>query len=570
MKILKFYFSVLFILLLSQKLGVSGHQAFYHLATGKEPVLIENSDFTKLDEESGKAVVDIQAEGLKNIYINLPQFQKYYHKFDPQTGKRLSEVSKSNGSAVIISPDGYLLTCAHIVSPDSKIIVKLSNYRKYNAKIVANYPEIDLAILKIQDLKDVKLPYLRIGSLDEIKRGSFVAALGYAGNLTLGTTFTDGHISAIRRRLIIPALNSSFLVLQHNAAVNPANSGGALVDKRGNLVGINNAILSNASSIGFSIPINIIKDYLNKFFNKIDGSTFGLYDVKPLKEDVAEKLHESGFSYAGGLLITKINDNTPAKGAGLKVNDIIVSVGGVLTEMPEDLRIRETVSEPGKDVEFLVWRDGNIVKLSVRPIKHKTEALLEKVTITGNHPLNGIEVVSLTPELAEKIQMPSETKGLLVLNDLVNNNNPSAISLFGGVSFIQKGDLLTKVNNHMIEKTADLTEALRVSSANNTFSVHLWRKGQEIQFSIDGFGMPGLAPQERGGGQGDKYSNNSKLNDQPPNLQDRLRMHLQELFKGRIPGQQSPKQFPSEAERLEQEKRSAITQALKSIPAQMA
>ena len=327
------------------------------------------------------------------------------------------------------------------------ITVKLSNYRKYSAKIVANFPEIDLAILKIDDLKDVKLPYLRIGSLEDIKRGSFVAALGNALNLSLGTTFTDGHISAIRRRLTIPALNSSFLVLQHNVAVNPGNSGGALVDKRGNLVGINNAMLSNASSIGFSIPINIIKDYLNKFFNKIDRSTFGLYDVKPVKEEVVEKLHESGFAYAGGLVITKIKDNTPAKEAGLKANDIIVSVGDFLTEMPEDLRIRENVTEPGKEVEFLIWRDGKILKLPARPIKHPKDALLEKVTIKGKHPLNGIEVVALTPELAEKIQMPSETKGLLVLNDLINGKNTPAISLFGGVSFIQKGDLLIKVNN---------------------------------------------------------------------------------------------------------------------------
>ena len=123
MKIIKFYIAMSFILLLSQKLGVSKHQAFYHLATGKEPVLIENSDFTKLDEEARNAVVDIQTEGLKNVYINLPQFQKYYHIVDPQTGRQLSEVTKSNGSAVIITSDGYLITCAHIVSPDSKITV---------------------------------------------------------------------------------------------------------------------------------------------------------------------------------------------------------------------------------------------------------------------------------------------------------------------------------------------------------------------------------------------------------------------------------------------------------------
>ena len=121
----------------------------------------------------------------------------------------------------------------------------------------------------------------------------------------------------------------------------------------------------------------------------------------------------------------------------------------------------------------------------------------------------------------------------------------------------------------MIEKPTDLTEALRVSSSTNIFSVHLWRKGQQIQFSIDGFAMPGLVPQEHGGGQGDN-SDKSKLKDQPTSLQDRLHMHLQELFRGRVIEQQSPKQFSSESERLAEERKNSIEQALKSIPSQMA
>ncbi|MDP5370494.1 MAG: trypsin-like peptidase domain-containing protein [Pseudomonadota bacterium] len=472
----------------------------------------------------------------------------------------------------MISADGYLVTCGHIVSPESKITVKLADYRKYTAKIVANYPEIDRAILKIENLNGAKLPYLKIGSVKDIKRGAFVAALGNALNLNLGKTFTDGHISATRRRLNIPALNSSFIVLQHNVAVNPGNSGGALVDRCGNLVGINNAMLSNASSIGFSIPINTIADYLNKFFNKIDGSSFGLYDVRPLVPEAIEMLHESGFPYAGGLLISKIKDSTPAKEAGLKANDIIVSVGGVLIEMPEDLRIRENVTEPGKEVEFLVWREGKLVKLLVKAVKHSRNALLEKVTITGNHPLNGIEVVALTPELAEKIRMPSDSKGLLVLNDLNNNANIAALSLFGGASFVQKGDLLTKVNDQKLEKPTDLTEALKVSFSNKTFSAHLWRKGQEMQFSINGFGMSGSAHQEQGAGVRDsaKSSGSLQKQDQHASFQEQLKKQLQELFKGRMTEPQMPKQFSSERERLNKERERIINQALKNIPTQVA
>ncbi len=192
------------------------------------------------------------------------------------------------------------------------------------------------------------------------------------------------------------------------------------------------------------------------------------------------------------------------------------------------------------------------------------------IELIGIRTLNGIEVVTLTADLAAKIQLPSETKGLLVLNDLTNNDKISALSLFGGASFIQKGDLLTKVNGHTLEKPRDLTEALKVSSASKTFSVHLWRKGQEIQFSIDGFGVSGLAPQKNGVVEGAKSPDLPKIQDHHASLQDQMKRQLQELFKGRMTDEHPPKQFASESDRLREEKKNSIDRALKSIPAQMA
>jgi serine protease Do len=203
-----FNFLVITLLLISIRSGVTEHQVFFRLATGEEPVLIDNSDFSKLAAETSKAVVDIQTESMKNVYITLPQFQRFFQSIDPRTGKALRENAKSSGSAVIITEDGYLLTCAHVVSNSDKITVQLPDYRKYKARIVSNYPELDLAILRIDDLNGRKLPYLRIGSIKDTNSGVFVAALGNA--LNLKQSFTDGHISAVRRRITSPTTNCVF------------------------------------------------------------------------------------------------------------------------------------------------------------------------------------------------------------------------------------------------------------------------------------------------------------------------------------------------------------------------
>lgn len=140
--------SVLFILFYVKPV-VSKPQAFFEIATGNEPVLIENGDFSKLAEVTSKAVVDVQTESVKNVFLRDPLYKRYFQSIDPISGKPLHEITNSCGSAVIISSDGYLLTCAHVVTNADKITIHLPDNRKFSTKIVASYPEIDLAILEI-------------------------------------------------------------------------------------------------------------------------------------------------------------------------------------------------------------------------------------------------------------------------------------------------------------------------------------------------------------------------------------------------------------------------------------
>lgn len=309
-----------------------------------------------------------------------------------------------------------------------------------------------------------------------------VAALGNA--LNLGQTFTNGVISASKRRLKNPMDGSSFVVLQHNAAVNPGNSGGALVDKRGNLVGINNAMLSNASAIGFSISIDSITDYLNKFFKKIKGAWFGIYDLKPLSHEDVEAMHELGFTYRGGLLVSKVSSATPVKEAGLEKNDVIVSINDIAVEMVEDLRLREAVIDPKLPVEMLVWRAKKFVKLIVRPVPKPKSFGMSTVLLSGNHFLSGLQILELTPEVSEKLKLPSDTKGLVVLNGF-DPQLDMGFSFSRRAALIEKGDLLLKMNGKVLSKPDDLKEVLEKKTPDDFFDLLLVRNGRQIQLTFN-------------------------------------------------------------------------------------
>jgi hypothetical protein len=230
--------------------------------------------------------------------------------------------------------------------------------------------------------------------------------------------------------------------------------------------------------------------------------------------------------------------------------------------MPEDLRMQESVLEQKRPVEFLVWREGKIIKLSVIPAPHPKDTLLESVKVTGNHPLNGIQIVTLVPELAEKINVPSDTKGVVVLNDLSVPVGIAGFSVFNGGAFIQKGDLITQINGRSLEKAKDLPEVLKATATNKTFSVHLWRKGQEIQFSIDGINM---GDQQAAVEQGNKPDDQNVQQQQAD-----MHKQLQNMFKGMALGHSSPKSFLGAEKPSSSDKNASIADSLKSIPSQMA
>ncbi|MBA2133552.1 S1C family serine protease [Capillibacterium thermochitinicola] len=268
---------------------------------------------------------------------------------------------QGTGSGFLIRPDGYIVTNYHVIQNAEKITVNLKGGKKYDAKVVGSDRKYDLAILKI-DAKN--LPYLEMGDSDRLQIGQWVVAVG--NPYGLHETVTIGIISALNRS-ISNSKEEGYLI-QTDAAINPGNSGGPLVNLKGEVIGINEAILSNAQNIGFAIPIKILKDNLDDLINqgKIthEKSTvpwLGIY-MQDVNEDMTEYFK---LPFKTGVYVGRVVEGSPADKAGLLPQDIITQVnqkpvksGDELADMIQKMKVGETIS-------LLVWRNNQFKKIDV-------------------------------------------------------------------------------------------------------------------------------------------------------------------------------------------------------------
>ncbi|HEY8344929.1 MAG TPA: trypsin-like peptidase domain-containing protein [Bacillota bacterium] len=283
----------------------------------------------------------------------------FFEGFTPREYKQ-----EGTGSGFIFRADGYVLTNYHVIEGADRITVNLKNGQKYQAEVIGKDEKYDLAILKINAKN---LPYLELGDSDAIQIGQWVVAIG--NPYGLHETVTTGIISALNRNL--KSVNESALI-QTDAAINPGNSGGPLVDLEGKVIGINEAILSNAQGIGFAIPINLVKENLAELLEKgkitrpaVPG--LGIL-MLPLSQDVIDYF---GLNTSSGVLVYQVNKNSPAAKAGLRPQDIILEVDRQPVESPEKLKEIITSKKVGDVVTLLIWRkDGyKTIKATLGPLE---------------------------------------------------------------------------------------------------------------------------------------------------------------------------------------------------------
>ena len=325
-------------------------------------------DFTRIAAQNGKAVVNIRVSGTSRAANRggMPRldpshpFYEFFRQFqDPRYGGggggREAPVVFGAGSGFIVSPDGVILTNAHVVQGADEVIVKLQDRREFRAKVVGSDPRTDVAVLKI-DAKN--LPVAPLGKSNKLAAGEWVLAIGSPYGLE--STVTAGVVSATGRSLPDGAVP----FIQTDVAVNPGNSGGPLFNTRGEVVGINSQIYSQTGGyqgLSFSIPIDVavrIKDQIVAT-GKVQHAKLGV-SVQEIGQDFADSFR---LDSPEGALISSVERGGPAERAGLKSGDIVRRLNGQPIVTPTDLSSTVSLSKPGEKVALDVWRDGKLVRI---------------------------------------------------------------------------------------------------------------------------------------------------------------------------------------------------------------
>jgi serine protease Do len=314
------------------------------------------------------------------------------------------QIATGFGSGVILSEDGYIVTNNHVIERAQEIKVILNNKQEFDARLVGTDPSTDLALLKI-DAEN--LPYLTYGNSDALKLGEWVLAVGNPFNLT--STVTAGIVSARARNLGINADQYSIeSFIQTDAAVNPGNSGGALVNQQGNLVGINTAIASRTGSYAgysFAVPVSIVQKVVEdiKEFGEVQRALLGV-NITDVTGSLA---HEKGLDKVEGVFVAGVSENGAAKDAGIKEGDVIMSVAGDPVNSSAELQEKVSRFRPGDDVKIVVKRNGDRKQFTVT-LRNKhgdTQIVRDNMTVLGAsfETIGNIERQNLDIEYGIKI-----------------------------------------------------------------------------------------------------------------------------------------------------------------------
>ena len=327
------------------------------------PFPVTGPDFVESADKSVHAVVHIKAEWSQRTQT-YDNFFDLFHDFfgNPQQKYYYNQPVIATGSGVIISEDGYIVTNNHVVQEADHLEVTLSDNRSFEAKLIGKDPTTDLALIKIESSG---LPFLKYGDSDNLRVGEWVLAVGNPFNLT--STVTAGIVSAKARNInILGARSAIESFIQTDAVVNRGNSGGALVNTEGELVGINAAIASNTGSYtgySFAIPVNIVKKVIGDFmeYGEVQRAYLGI-----TFREVDSKLAEDyNLDETNGVYIAEVLEGSGAKKAGLEVGDVIIKIDN--TRITSKSSLLETIGtkRPGDIVKVFVMRDHNLKEFDV-------------------------------------------------------------------------------------------------------------------------------------------------------------------------------------------------------------
>ncbi|HMC77447.1 MAG TPA: DegQ family serine endoprotease [Vicinamibacterales bacterium] len=418
------------------------------------PGAVTSASYAPMLEHVMPAVVTVRVQKRAAMIPTADQqipeeFRRFFGDQLPQRGQRQPRpLQRGLGSGVIASQDGYILTNNHVVEGVDDVKVELPDNRTFSAKVVGTDPATDLAVVKIDA---TNLPTLVFGDSDAVKVGDVALAIG--NPLNVGQTVTSGIISAKGRQT--PDGRDSYQdFLQTDAAINHGNSGGALVNAGGQLIGINSQILSPSDGnigLGFAIPSNMAKQVMDQLIanGAVRRARLGV-TVQGITADMAAAL---GLPSAQGALISSVDPGSPAARAGIKQGDVITHYNGKAVADNNQLRNAVASTMPGTSVPVQLLRDGKSTTLqtTVGELTTAKGRVDEPSAATGRGKY-GMSVQPLTPEIAENVGVPRGTPGVIV-----SDVDPAGIAADSG---LQEWDVIEKANGTLVKSGEDLKASL--------------------------------------------------------------------------------------------------------------
>jgi serine protease Do len=469
------------------KAGLFGHEDAPATAPAAPPAPVSvagvRTSYADVVEKTSPAVVRIEAEvKTKSQPMQFPGGDDdFFRQFQvPQQQNPRPQIQRGLGSGVLVSADGTIMTNNHVVEGAEKITVQMSDNKTFDAKIVGTDKPSDLAVIKIEAQN---LPYLTLGNSDNVRVGDIVLAIG--NPLGIGQTVTAGIISAKGRRTGLS--DGSFEdFLQTDAPINRGNSGGALVNLNGELIGINSQILSGSSNggsigIGFSIPSNMARNVMEQLLKdgKVHRGMLGIY-IQNITEDTAKALELKDTT---GVLVSEVFKGGAAEKAGLKRGDIITAVNGEKIEDSNVFRNKIAGATPGSEVKLTIYRDGK---------EQEVTATLDEFsdkTASSRNPNGqdddqsapekesgrlGLSLQPITPQVARQLNLSSDEG--LVVTDL----DPTGPAAEAGLA---RGDVIMEMNKQPVSSVQDVQSILD-KSGSKPILLLVARQGRTIYLTV--------------------------------------------------------------------------------------
>jgi serine protease Do len=412
----------------------------------------------KLLEEFEAVMVDI-AERVKPAVVNIsPVTPKMSGPAPQRPGQRPPE-APSSGSGVVVDKKGYIVTNNHVVGDTTEVEVRFSDKSRLQGKVVGKDPDTDLAVVKVTTSKD--LPFVSLGDSTKVKVGQWVMAVG--NPFGLDRTVTIGVISGLGRENVNLSRYEDFI--QTDASINPGNSGGPLFNLKGEVIGINTAIINFAQGIGFAIPSNIVQQVMPQLIErgKVTRGWLGV-GIQQLTADLAEKFTVDENT---GVLVNEVFEGDPAARAGIHPGDIITKVDGKTVETPSTLAKIIAGFNPGYKAKVEILRDGKKQQLIVELGEKKEDATLASLPKEPETFL-GLNVQNLTPELADRFRL-KEDKGVLITK--IEPNSPAEQDL-------REGDLIKEIDHEAVNTVEDFNRIAAKLKDNDDLLVRVVREGR--------------------------------------------------------------------------------------------